>query len=121
MNGGRRGGDIRTSEPTTGPLHSVHSGGSPSLLGIGARSTPGLARFTKRNDLKDHHGGQQPLLLTVPLSMTLLSIGRTTLYKLMHHGDVTVVKVGGATRILRSSVEDYISRNAICASPGGTR
>lgn len=57
-------------------------------------------------------------LLTVRQAMSLLAVGRTTLYSMMNHRDVAVVHVNGCTRILRSSVEEYIRRNTIPAAKG---
>jgi excisionase family DNA binding protein len=53
------------------------------------------------------------LVVTVREATQLLRIGRTTLYKLMGERDVTTVKIGGASRILRSSIDDYVKRAAI--------
>jgi predicted DNA-binding transcriptional regulator AlpA len=57
-------------------------------------------------------------LLTVRQAMSLLAVGRTTLYSMMNRRDVAVVHVNSCTRILRSSVEEYIRRNTIPAAKG---
>ncbi len=49
-----------------------------------------------------------PLLLTIPDATRLLSIGRTTLYKLIALRQIKLVKVAGASRVMRSSLNDYI-------------
>jgi excisionase family DNA binding protein len=49
-----------------------------------------------------------PLVVTVTEATRLLSVGRTTLYKLMNDRDLTAIKIGGATRILRSSLDEYV-------------
>jgi excisionase family DNA binding protein len=54
-----------------------------------------------------------PLVVTVKAATRLLSIGRTTLYKLMNERDLTTVKIGGASRILRSSLDEYAKRAAV--------
>lgn len=47
-------------------------------------------------------------LLTVPEAMRLLTVGRTTLYKLIGLRHIQLVKIGGASRVLRASIDAYI-------------
>jgi excisionase family DNA binding protein len=61
----------------------------------------------------DRRESEVPLVVTVKEATRLLSIGRTTLYKLMSERDLTTVKIGGASRILRSSLDEYIKRAAL--------
>jgi excisionase family DNA binding protein len=68
-------------------------------------ATPAYAAGTAEADL--------PLVVTVREASRLLRIGRTTLYKLMGEHHVTTVKIGSASRILRSSLEDYVKKAAI--------
>ncbi len=59
-----------------------------------------------------------PLLLTIPEATRLLSIGRTTLYKLIALQQIKLVKVAGASRIVPSSLDDYLRDRGL--SRGGT-
>jgi excisionase family DNA binding protein len=68
-------------------------------------SAPAFSTGSRETDL--------PLVVTINEATRLLSIGRTTLYKLMNERNVTTVKIGGASRILRSSLDDYVKRIAI--------
>ncbi len=50
------------------------------------------------------------LLLTVEEAAQALSLGRTFLYELLASGAIASVKIGGARRVLYSSLVDYIHR-----------
>jgi excisionase family DNA binding protein len=50
------------------------------------------------------------VLLTVPVTMHRLSIGRTRLYELMALGEIVAVKVGRSRRVTRASVDDFVAR-----------
>lgn len=63
--------------------------------------------------LSDRLESDLPLVVTIKEATRLLSIGRTTLYKLMSERDLTTVKIGGASRILRSSLDEYVKRAAV--------
>jgi excisionase family DNA binding protein len=76
-----------------------------SFISAGTPTTPAYAAGTAEADL--------PLVVTIREASRLLCIGRTTLYKLMGEHHVTTVKVGGASRILRSSLDDYVKKAAI--------
>ncbi len=49
-----------------------------------------------------------PLLLRVNEAATLLSLGRVKVYQLMNRGELEVVRIDGAVRVTRRSVERFI-------------
>ncbi len=65
-------------------------------------TTPATASFLRPLD------ADAPLLVTIPEASRLLSVGRTTLYKLITLHRLKLVKVAGASRVTRSSVDDYL-------------
>jgi excisionase family DNA binding protein len=71
------------------------------------------ASFSMPASSPDRLESDIPLVVTIKEATRLLSIGRTTLYKLMSERNLTTVKIGGASRILRSSLDDYVKRTAI--------
>jgi excisionase family DNA binding protein len=52
--------------------------------------------------------------------MNDLRISRSTIYNLFERKDLIAVKIGGATRIKRTSVEAYIERNTLEAQEYAT-
>lgn len=62
-----------------------------------------------------------PLLLTIPEATRLLSIGRTTLYKLIALRQIKLVKVAGASRVVRSSLDNYLREIAAGAMAARAR
>ncbi len=71
------------------------------------------ASFSMPASSSDRVESDLPLVVTIKEATRLLSIGRTTLYKLMSKRDLTTVKIGCASRILRSSLDDYVKRAAV--------
>ncbi len=71
------------------------------------------ASFPMPASYSNHLETDLPLVVTIKEATRLLSIGRTTLYKLMSERNVTTVRIGGASRILRSSLDEYVKRTAI--------
>jgi excisionase family DNA binding protein len=55
-------------------------------------------------------GAEAPIVVTITEATRLLSVGRTTLYKLMNEGHLTAVKIGGASRVLRTSLDEFVQR-----------
>lgn len=51
-----------------------------------------------------------PLVVTINEATRLLSVGRTTLYKLVNEGHLTAVKIGGASRVLRASLDEFVQK-----------
>lgn len=49
-----------------------------------------------------------PLLVDICEACELLSIGRTTLYRLIREGDVTVKKVGRRTLVVYASLQRFV-------------
>ncbi len=52
-------------------------------------------------------------LFTVPETREYLSIGHTTLYKLVKNGVITPIKIGKATRFDRQTLDDFISNKLL--------
>lgn len=50
----------------------------------------------------------QRLLLRIPEVMTLLGLGRTTIYQLIATGELPVVRVGRAVRISRVALDKWV-------------
>jgi excisionase family DNA binding protein len=50
------------------------------------------------------------LLVSVDQTMRTLCIGRTKLYELIAGGELEIVKIGTATRVVASSIETYVER-----------
>jgi excisionase family DNA binding protein len=71
------------------------------------------ASFSMPASSSDRLESDLPLVVTIKEATRLLSIGRTTLYKLMSERDLTTVKIGGASRILRSSLNEYVKRAVV--------
>ena len=59
-------------------------------------------------------------LMKISEVMEDLGICRSTVYNLKKRKHIVFVKVGGATRIKRSSVEGYIERNTLEAKRYGS-
>jgi excisionase family DNA binding protein len=45
--------------------------------------------------------------------MNDLRVSRSTIYNLFERKAIVSVKIGGATRVIRASVEEYINRNTM--------
>ena len=54
----------------------------------------------------------EPKLTDVTGSCTMLGVSKETLYRLIKSGDVKSFRIGKGRRVLISSIEDYISREA---------
>lgn len=52
----------------------------------------------------------ESLLLRIPDAANVLSIGRTTLYKLIDDGDINVVHIGRAVRIPFAELKAFVAR-----------
>ena len=50
------------------------------------------------------------LLVTVVAAAKMLSVGRTTVYRLIEAGEIEAIKVFGGTRIVVASLVAYIER-----------
>jgi excisionase family DNA binding protein len=50
----------------------------------------------------------QRLLLRIPEVMTMLGLGRTTIYALIGSGDLPVIRVGKAVRIPMTALEKWV-------------
>lgn len=50
------------------------------------------------------------LTVRIPQAAQLLGIGRSTLYKLMHEGEVETIKLGRSTLIPVASIEALLER-----------
>jgi len=50
-----------------------------------------------------------PLLVDIREACELLSIGRTTVYRLIQSGDLEVKKVGRRTLVLYASIERFVA------------
>jgi excisionase family DNA binding protein len=50
------------------------------------------------------------LLVSVGQTMGTLCVGRTKLYELIAAGELEIVKIGTATRVVVSSIEAYVDR-----------
>ena len=50
------------------------------------------------------------LLLTAEEAAKLLHIGRCKVYDLIRNNELRSIKIGGARRIPRSAVEEYVAR-----------
>jgi excisionase family DNA binding protein len=64
-------------------------------------SSPGIA---SRNDRSAH------LLMSIADCGKALTIGRSKFYQLVAAGELEIVKIGSATRVVVSSVEAYVDR-----------
>jgi excisionase family DNA binding protein len=53
---------------------------------------------------------QQPLLATIPETMGLLRVGRTTVYDLIEKGSLERVKIGKSARIRYESILSLLSK-----------
>lgn len=53
---------------------------------------------------------REPLLLTICEAAELLSVGRTTAYRLIDDGELEVVRIGRSARVPRSAVVDFVER-----------
>ncbi len=60
----------------------------------------------------------KPLLCTVEEAAAELSVGITTLKKLIRHGELHSIKIGRARRVLRSSLDEYTQRLHIIQNEG---
>jgi predicted DNA-binding transcriptional regulator AlpA len=49
------------------------------------------------------------LLHPVPVVMQMLSIGRTTFYKLVYSGDLKLVKIGNKSLVADSNIREVIA------------
>jgi excisionase family DNA binding protein len=55
-------------------------------------------------------GGNMEKLLDIKDVMTILKIGRNSVYNLMNSGDLKSFKVGGAVRFKARTVEEYVTK-----------
>lgn len=53
-----------------------------------------------------------PQLLTVSEAMSMLRVGRTTLYRLFNAGELAWVQIGAHRRVAVAEVERFIAANA---------
>jgi excisionase family DNA binding protein len=56
-------------------------------------------------------GDLERMAYSVNEACRLLSIGRTSLYELVHAGDLTLIKIAGRTLVPRSEIERLTSIN----------
>jgi excisionase family DNA binding protein len=75
----------------------------------------GIPESTSRNDRHD-----VPLLMSVSDGMKTLRVGRTKFYQLIATGELEIVKIGTATRVVVSSIKDYVDRLRAQATKNGT-
>ena len=70
------------------------------------------SRSTGDGAKADERGGDRrdALLLRVPDAAGLLGIGRTTLYKLIDEGELTVVHIGRAVRVPIVELHAFVAR-----------
>lgn len=61
--------------------------------------------------------GELVLLLTIEGAGKALGVGRSTIYELVHSGELDVVHIGRAARIPVDSVHEYVRRLRHCGSP----
>lgn len=54
----------------------------------------------------------EPMLLTVKQAARLLSVSAPLVYRLVHEGQLPLVKIGNASRIPRRALEDLVERLA---------
>ena len=50
------------------------------------------------------------LTVRVPDAMRMLGIGRTKLYELVGQGEIDIIKIGKATRVVVESLHAFVSR-----------
>lgn len=53
------------------------------------------------------------LLVTIMEAASLLSVGRSTIYKLMNSGDLDVVKLGCSARITMASIRAIVGADIV--------
>jgi excisionase family DNA binding protein len=58
------------------------------------------------------YGTEPPLLLRMEDAARLLSVGRSTLYKLIASGDIPIVRIGGVARVSRAALESWIEQRS---------
>jgi predicted DNA-binding transcriptional regulator AlpA len=50
-----------------------------------------------------------PLLHPVPAALKMLSIGRTSFYKLVDSGEIKLVKIGAKSLVADSNIREFIT------------
>ena len=55
----------------------------------------------------------QPLLLTIPQVMALLSLGRSKVYELIDKEDLPVVRFGRAIRVSRTALQQWLEQRQV--------
>ena len=50
----------------------------------------------------------RPLLVSIPQAMTMLCVGRTTLYELMWQGALTPIRIGRSVRFPIEQLEQFV-------------
>jgi excisionase family DNA binding protein len=89
------------------------STGAPALTSVTSKdrdSSSLVSASTGARTLSHQYDTEAPLVVTIKEATRLLSVGRTTLYKLMNDGHLTAVKIGGASRVLRTSLDEFVQR-----------
>jgi excisionase family DNA binding protein len=72
--------------------------------------TPGETTDRPRRTLPDWREASDGLLLTVPAACREMKLGKSLLYEMCARGEITAIKVGRSTRIVRASMVEYIER-----------
>lgn len=61
-------------------------------------------------DLKASHPWPADKLFTLPQVLEQLGVCRATLYKIVKRGDLTIVKLGGASRVRATDLQQYVEQ-----------
>lgn len=59
---------------------------------------------------------EMKVLISVEEAAAMLSLGRTLVYQLVMRGELRSIKIGGARRVIVSSLHEYIGRQVAQAS-----
>ena len=62
-----------------------------------------------------------PIFSTVTDTLLDLNVGRTKFYQLVAAGEIEIVKIGAATRVVNASVDAYVERLRAKAKSAGRR
>jgi excisionase family DNA binding protein len=65
-------------------------------------------------------GGDALGLLTVPQAAVLMSLGKRTVWRMVHDGEIESIKIGRSRRIPRQAVADYIAEIRAASPKQGT-
>lgn len=68
----------------------------------------------RANGWRDETDG---LLLTIPAACHTLKVGHSRLYEMFARGEITAIKVGRSTRVVRASIVEYIERQIATQAP----